>query len=157
MPTGIYNHRQTKTPIYTLERNQKIKEKLKGIKKKPMSEATKRKIGLSTQNRPNGMLGKKHSEQTKEKMRGRSEEKSATWKGDKVGYDALHSWVNKNLGKANHCEECGLDKIPKGMKRYFDWANISKEYKRILTDWKQLCKKCHAIFDKDCGRGKHKK
>ncbi len=26
MPIGIYNHRGTKTPIYTIERNEKIKK-----------------------------------------------------------------------------------------------------------------------------------
>ncbi len=30
------------------------------------------------------------------------------------------------------------------MKRYFNWANISQEYKRDIKDWKQLCKKCHG-------------
>ncbi len=30
MPAGIYDHHKTKTPIYTKERNIKIKEKLKG-------------------------------------------------------------------------------------------------------------------------------
>jgi len=47
----------------------------------------------------------------------------------------------------NHCEICGLEEIPKGMKRYFDWAHISDEYKRDLDDWVQLCRKCHYQFD----------
>lgn len=75
------------------------------------------------------------------------DEKSHNWKGDSVGYSALHRWVRKKMGSANHCEDCGLDKIPKGKKRYFDWANISGQYKRSLEDWKQLCKKCHLSMD----------
>jgi hypothetical protein len=42
---------------------------------------------------------------------------------------------------------CGLDKIPDGKKRYFDWANISGEYLRDFSDWQQLCKLCHKAFD----------
>lgn len=38
--------------------------------------------------------------------------------------------------------------IPEGKKRYFQWANISGEYLRIVSDWKQLCVKCHKKFDK---------
>ena len=77
-----------------------------------------------------------------------SGEHHPSWKGKKVGYMALHSWVRKQLGSANHCEVCGLDKIPEGKKKYFQWANISKKYKRDLVDWKQLCYKCHKLFDK---------
>lgn len=69
------------------------------------------------------------------------------WKGNLVGYRALHHWVVRNLGKAVKCLECGLDKIPEGKKRYFQWANKSHEYKRILSDWKQLCIKCHKQID----------
>jgi len=61
--------------------------------------------------------------------------------------ESIHDWVKEKLGKANHCEICGLEEIPKGMKRYFDWANISDEYKRDLDDWVQLCRKCHYQFD----------
>ncbi|MFH2062477.1 MAG: NUMOD3 domain-containing DNA-binding protein [Candidatus Beckwithbacteria bacterium] len=44
MPYGIYNHRETKTPIYTTERNSKI-----GISRigKKLSEETKKKMALA--------------------------------------------------------------------------------------------------------------
>lgn len=74
-------------------------------------------------------------------------EKSPVWKGDKVSYRGLHVWVEKHLGKPQKCEHCGINKIPKGYKRYFQWANISHEYKRELTDWIRLCVKCHRAFD----------
>lgn len=74
-------------------------------------------------------------------------ENNFNWKGDDVGYDAIHEWVKRNLGKANHCELCGLKEIPKGKQRFFDWANISDEYKRDINDWVQLCRKCHWKFD----------
>lgn len=81
-------------------------------------------------------------------MRMPLEERAYQWKGEKVGYSALHKWVKMKLGKAHYCEDCGLDKIPLGKKRFFQWANISHQYKRAVEDWKQLCCKCHKAFDK---------
>jgi len=34
------------------------------------------------------------------------------------------------------------------MRGYFQWANISGHYLRIVEDWKRLCKKCHVRFDR---------
>ena len=65
------------------------------------------------------------------------------WKGNKVGYEALHAWVRRQLGSPNFCEHC---KNPK--KKWYHWANISKEYKRDVGDWLRLCVKCHSKFDK---------
>lgn len=69
-------------------------------------------------------------------------EKSANWKGDKVGRAALHNWVEKHLGKPTKCAKCQKTDQPK-----YEWANISREYKREITDWIRLCKKCHVKFD----------
>lgn len=63
-----------------------------------------------------------------------------SWKGDNIGYFGLHSWINKQLGKASKCEQCGAVKN-------VEWANKSKEYKRDLNDWKALCRSCHHVFD----------
>lgn len=71
------------------------------------------------------------------------------WKGHAVGYMALHSWVKRQMGRASHCEYCKLDKVPPGKKRYFQWANLSKEYHRDVKDWIQLCSQCHAKYDRD--------
>jgi len=69
--------------------------------------------------------------------------KSPNWKGDKVGIDALHNWVEKHLGKPKKCSKCQTVKAKK-----YDWANISGKYKRDLNDWIRLCRKCHFNFDK---------
>ena len=71
------------------------------------------------------------------------------WKGDEVGYIALHDWVKSKLGKANQCEDCSGARNSKR----FEWANISGEYKRELADWKQLCSKCHHEFDDIANKG----
>lgn len=65
------------------------------------------------------------------------------WKGDNVGYRALHIWVERELGKPSKCEHCNI----KHAKR-FEWANKSHEYKRDITDWLRLCTKCHREYDK---------
>lgn len=64
------------------------------------------------------------------------------WKGDKIGYFALHSWVTRKLGKPSKCEHCGDTS-----ERKYHWANISKMYKRDLSDWVRLCIPCHMKFD----------
>lgn len=55
MPIGVYNHRKTKTPIYTKERNRKV------------GEARKRYLANGGV-KPVGMLGKKHTEEFKKMM-----------------------------------------------------------------------------------------
>lgn len=69
------------------------------------------------------------------------------WKGEKASYRTKHNWVVRKKGKAIYCEHCGLDKIPKGKQRYFQWANISGKYFRDITDYKSLCIPCHKHFD----------
>ena len=100
-----------------------------------ISEETRRKMrDAKLKNPTNYWLGKKRLHMT-----GKNNWK---WRGDKVGYMALHSWVTRQLGDPKECEECGS----KTAKKY-EWANISKEYKRDLQDWKRLCSKCHFAFD----------
>ncbi len=62
------------------------------------------------------------------------------FKGDQVGYDALHDWVKRYKGKAEICEDCeSTDNV--------QWANISWEYKRELDDWSAKCYHCHRKYD----------
>lgn len=68
-------------------------------------------------------------------------EKNRRWKGEKVGYGALHTWLYRQLGKAKKCERCGS-------KKQVQWANKSWEYKRDTKDWLELCFKCHRKYDK---------
>lgn len=62
------------------------------------------------------------------------------WKGNLVGYSALHRWINKYKPKPKLCEECNINK-PK------DLANLSGEYKRDVNDFKWLCRCCHMKND----------
>ena len=65
------------------------------------------------------------------------------WKGNEVGYHALHTWVERRLGKPQCCDLCGTIE-----KRRYHWANKSGKYKRKITDWIRLCVPCHGIYDK---------
>lgn len=78
-----------------------------------------------------------------------SEQKNHNWKGDGVGYFALHQWVYRRLGKAMECEVCTSTVR-------VQWANKSGLYKRDLGDWLELCQKCHSRYDKQLGWGKIK-
>lgn len=67
------------------------------------------------------------------------------WKGDKVKYHALHSWVERELGKPTTCEHCG--KVSNN-RRIMQWANKSRKYYRDLKDWLPLCMSCHYKYDR---------
>ena len=58
-------------------------------------------------------------------------------------YTGIHTWLKTNYGKAIKCEHC---KNP-NLKRY-EWANVSKKYKKDISDWIQLCTSCHRKYDK---------
>lgn len=67
-------------------------------------------------------------------------EKHHLWKGDAVGYSAIHSWIRRKLGKASRCVKCSNP----NSKRY-EWSNISGEYKRDVSDWQELCSRCNNL------------
>ena len=69
------------------------------------------------------------------------EEKNINWKGDKVGYHALHDWVYSRKGKPKSCAFCNIT-------INLQWANKSGEYQRETEDWISLCIKCHKAYDK---------
>ncbi len=62
------------------------------------------------------------------------------WKGDNVGYNALHNWVRRNKPKPKFCEECHI-------KPPYDVANISGKYLRDVNDFKWVCRGCHMKGD----------
>lgn len=96
--------------------------------------------------------GRKHSEETKRKMsitrKGMprqfpimTNENHPGWKGDDVGYFALHAWMRRHLPKPNLCQNC--DKITKRLQV----ACVTAIYSRDFSNWKYLCYKCHYEVD----------
>lgn len=78
--------------------------------------------------------------QTGKPMPDRESEKHWGWKGDKVGREALHNWVQKRKQKPVVCECCGI--VPP-----HDLANISGQYRRDIADFEWLCRRCHMKKD----------
>ncbi len=69
----------------------------------------------------------------------RLDNKNPNWKGNKVGYTALHGYINRNYKKPLLCENC------KKVKPY-DLANKGI-YDRNIKNWEWLCRRCHMIKD----------
>ena len=86
-------------------------------------------------------IGIKRSKEHKNSIReSKLAENNPMWKGDKVGYAALHKWIKSRLPKPKFCQNC--KKISP-----YDLANISQDYVRDLLDWEWLCRKCHMMGD----------
>jgi hypothetical protein len=67
-------------------------------------------------------------------------EKNNQWRGNSVGYGALHNWIRRHLPKPLLCEKC--ETAPP-----HDVANKSGKYLRNLEDWNWLCRSCHMKID----------
>lgn len=66
--------------------------------------------------------------------------KNPSWKGDKVGYYALHRWLGNYFPKPELCQIC-KKKPPNEL------ANITGIYNRDFCNWMYMCFKCHKIYD----------
>lgn len=64
------------------------------------------------------------------------------WKGNNVGYGALHTWVKRSFGNPPFCEKCKVSN-----RQMYHWANVSGSYLRDREDWLRLCVPCHKNFD----------
>lgn len=115
-----------KTGIYT---DEQLKNISNGTKKAMNNPETRKKISK-------GLKGKYIGE------------KSWHWVGDNITKKPVHQWVNKVLGKPQECENCGDTSD-----RVFNWANLSGEYKRDISDWARLCIPCHNRFDNNIIKG----
>ena len=67
------------------------------------------------------------------------------YKGDQVGYQALHMWIRKTLGKARKCLYCSEKFQKNGQPKKYAWSNISGQYKRVISDWHELCYRCNLL------------
>lgn len=138
----------SKHPMYGRHHTPEAKEKIRlaqlGRKE---SIDTRKKLSLLRSGKNHPLYGKHHSEETKKKISlsriGRSfnaNEKHGQWRGDMVGYKALHAWLRRNYGIPITCETCGSTvKI--------QYSNISGEYRRERSDWQLLCQSCHRKYD----------
>lgn len=90
-----------------------------------------------------GNLGKKGVSPSRELLkflRSRKGRRNPNWRGNRVGNNGLHSWVQRNKPKPSLCVDCNI-------KKPIDLANISQEYKRDINDFKWVCRGCHMKED----------
>jgi hypothetical protein len=95
-------------------------------------------------NRQAGMFesgSPEHRERMRQCRKAKGEE-HGNWKGDDVGYDALHDWVKRNKPRTGICEACG-----KKPRTWTHLANVSGEYRRDVADFIELCASCHKKRD----------
>lgn len=118
-----------------------------GIKGFKHSEETKKKMSKTRKGKKRGSFTKEWVDNLRKSFNKRieKEENHPRWSGDKVGYRALHYWVEKQLGKPKICEDCEDSSLKQNR---YHWANISGDYKRVVTDWRRLCSKCHGTYDR---------
>lgn len=137
------------------EQKEKIRKSNLGQKR---TKETCHNIGLKSKGRPGYWTGKKLSAETREKLSeshkgyvmpasqkakiGRKNEKHHNWKGDFVGYGAMHIWVKRWKGAPKKCEHCRTESAKK-----YEWANKDHLYKRVLEDYIRLCTSCHRKWD----------
>jgi CRISPR/Cas system-associated endonuclease/helicase Cas3 len=84
----------------------------------------------------NCVHNKPHSFQARHKI-------AAKKRKDKLTYSAVHTWLRREYGAANHCE---IDGNHSGK---FNWANISGKYLKDVNDYRQLCSLHHYWYDRD--------
>lgn len=79
---------------------------------------------------------------------GKKNDQNPIWKGEKVGYTALHVWVRKNLGKPKKCSVCNdKNTLTKDGRSRIQYANIDGSYKRVLSHYLPMCPSCHKKHD----------
>lgn len=103
------------------------------------TEETKRKLSIALSNRT------RSDEYRKNISLSKLGDKNGMWRGENVGYQALHTWIRKYWGKARFC---GNDKCLSKNPKVFDWANVTGIYTRDKKNWIQLCRGCHIKLDR---------
>jgi len=81
---------------------------------------------------------------------GRRATQTNRWLGMDAGYGAKHAWISKYQGKPEHCSMCGIKGEDVGKTRKIwniQWANISGDYHREVSDYRPLCVQCHTKYD----------
>lgn len=119
--------------IFTAEWKKKISVALKGHKPSEESKQKNREWHLGKRSWNKG----KHPKYLQECNH-------PQWKGNGVGYGALHDWVKRHKGITHICEHCG--KYVENTK-YIHWANTNHKYRRVLEDYIRLCISCHRKYD----------
>ena len=97
-------------------------------------------------------VGRRHTAETRKRISEtlramqRTGARTYNWKGDDVGYSALHAWVARYKEKTGVCTDCG-NEVGTTRRTGTEWANVSGRYLRDLDDFVELCIPCHRARD----------
>jgi hypothetical protein len=111
------------------------------------SDEARAKKSQAMQGERNHRFGVKQSDETiaRRGVKARVSEANPLWKGEFVGYSALHSWLNRHYPKTGICEHCGADG------KRTEYANLNEhQYARNRADYVELCVACHRALDQQC-------
>lgn len=60
------------------------------------------------------------------------------------GYAAIHKWLTRHYGRADHCEGDFCDEVS----RRYHWAKLPElPYEHDRENFTQLCSSCHKLLD----------
>lgn len=132
---------------FSKEHIKNLKKNHKGMLGKKHSDETKKEYSKNRMGKKNAFYGLKHSDESKKKMSINNSTNRYIRKSflDKKEYMTIHQWLYDTFGKANHCEN---DNCQCKNKKRFEWANVSGKYVKSIKDFIQLCSKCHKDYDK---------
>ena len=73
-----------------------------------LTEKHKKRISKAQEGKKGYWYGKKMTKKTREKMSRsaprRMGEDNPNWKGDSIGYEGVHSWLEREYGRPQKCE-----------------------------------------------------
>lgn len=160
MSRGVYDHKNTKTPIYTKSRNKKISKSKVGKPGHKHTDETKHKMSIVAINdkRKPSFKDRHHSDKTKNILRvirkEKTEEKSSYWKGGITPENKkirnsieIRLWRESVFERDKFlCQMPGCNQT----ERYLNAHHIKKfsEYKdlrTIVSNGITLCKNCHNL------------
>jgi len=130
------------------------------------SEETKKKISLKSKGKTSPMKGKKHTLETREKMRQfqlqyfSNKENHPHWKGgisrDRHGGKENREWRAKVFERDNWtCQTCHTRGVYLEAHHVKSWANFP-EFRFILENGVTLCRECHKLTDNYKFKGRNK-
>lgn len=84
-----------------------------------------------------------------QRMRELTGERNVKWSGEEAGYGAIHSWVDREKTrqgqpKTGTCVRCHATPKVEG-RTGTHWANISGDYLRDASDYRELCPRCNNL------------
>lgn len=140
-----YNLKKYEIPTRSISESTKIAMNRPEVKKKQIE-------GLNT---PEVKRKRKEYNQRPEVRKARSEimkaraisnENHPHWKGDNVGYKALHKWIKKEKPKPKLCELCGEPEYYKSFGK-FQLSNKTGKLIRDTNNFQWVHQVCHSKYD----------